>query len=93
MNPDKLHATKTVTSWPKTFTAETAPVEVLALAALIVPRLIAGDDPTMAALREQYERAIIRRVELRGLNFVVDYQVPEAVLKLNVLHRPMHPLQ
>ena len=75
MNSDMRHATKAATTWPKTFTAESAPVEVLALAALIVPRLLAGDDPTMAELREQYERAVIRRVELRGLDFVVDYQI------------------
>jgi len=76
MNPDMLHATRAVPTLSKTFTAETAPVELLAFAALIVPRLLAGDDPTMKALRGQYERAVVQGVELAGSGFFVDYDVP-----------------
>jgi hypothetical protein len=53
------------------------PREVLEFAALTVPQLLVGDHPTLAALREQYERARIRRVELTGGRFFVDYEVPD----------------
>jgi hypothetical protein len=76
MDRDVLHSRWSVKTRPKSFTAESAPPEVLGLAALIVPRLLAGDDPTMVALRKQYERALIRRVELTGTGFFVDYDVP-----------------
>ena len=61
---------------PRIFTADRAPREVLEHAALVVPQLLVGDHPTLAALREQYERARIRRVELTGGRYFVDYEVP-----------------
>ena len=77
MNANALATKSAVTSGPKIFTAEEAPREVLELAALLVPELLVGDHPTLAALREQYEQARVRRVELSGGRFFVDYQVPE----------------
>ena len=77
MNANVLPAKSVVTTWPKIFTADAAPREVLELAALVVPELLVGEHPTLAALREQYERACIRRVELTGGRFFVDYEVPD----------------
>ncbi len=66
-------------SRPKTATADCATRDVLELAARIVPRLLAGDHRTMAALRKQYERARVLRVEVTGETFVVDYEIPDGV--------------
>jgi hypothetical protein len=77
MSANMQAAKSVVTSWPNVFTAKEAPREVLEFAALVVPELLAGDHPTLAALREQYERARIRRVELSGARFFVDYEVPD----------------
>lgn len=76
MNANVLPAKRVVTAWPKIFTAQGAPRELLELAALVVPQLLVGDHPTLAALRKQYERARIRGVELTGRAFLVDYEVP-----------------
>ena len=77
MNANVLPTKRVLTTRPKIFTADGAPREVLELAALVVPELLVGDHPTLAALREQYERARIRRVELTGRRFFVDYEVPD----------------
>ena len=78
MNASVLPTKSVVTTWPKIFTAaDGAPREVLELAALIVPQLLVGDHPTLAALRKQYERARIRQVKLTGVGFLVDYEVPD----------------
>ena len=77
MNANVLPTKSVVTTWPKIFTADGAPREVLELAASVVPQLLVGDHPTLAALRKQYERARIRRVELTGVGFFVDYEVPD----------------
>ena len=77
MNPNVLAAKSIVTTCPGIFTEESAPREVLELAALVVPELLVGDHPTLAALREQYEHARIRRVGLSGRRFFVDYEVPD----------------
>ena len=66
-----------VTSWPKVFNASGGPSEVLGLAALVVPQLLVGQHPAMAALREQYERARIWRVDLTDAGFFVGYEVPD----------------
>lgn len=77
MNVIALPAKHVATSGPRVFTADRAPRQVLEFAALVVPELLVGDHPTLAALREQYERARIRRVELSGGRFFVDYEVPD----------------
>ena len=66
-----------VTAWPKGFDADGSPSEVLGLAALVVPQLLVGNHPAMAALREQYERARIWRVDLTEGGFFVGYEVPD----------------
>ena len=67
--------------WPKTYSPSEVPQEVLDLAARLMPLLLAGDHPTCAILREQYARASIRHVELTGVGFFVDYEVPADVAR------------
>jgi hypothetical protein len=62
--------------FPKRYTAEQAPAAVLALVARLVPSLLDGDHPALAALREQFRRARIKEVELTGAGFYVDFDVP-----------------
>lgn len=61
---------------PKVYSPQDAPQEVLALAAQLVPQLLVGDHPAMAALRKQYELAHVVSVELDGVGFFVNYEVP-----------------
>ena len=62
---------------PKTFTAETAPREVIALAESLVPQLLVGEHLAMIVLREQYDRVQISSVDLTGVGFFVNYEVPD----------------
>jgi hypothetical protein len=49
---------------------------VLRRAERLVPALIEGTHPAMAALREQYRRSHIKEVELTGAGFYMDFEVP-----------------
>lgn len=49
---------------------------MLALAAQLVPQLLVGDHPAIAALRAQYERARVVSVELTGHGLFINYEVP-----------------
>ena len=62
--------------FPKKYGAGEAPPEVLALVERLVPSLISGDHPALAALRGQFRRARIREVELTGVGFYVDFDIP-----------------
>ncbi len=64
-------------TWPKTYTPENAPQEVIALAEQLVPQLLVGDHPALEALRNQYDLGRIENVELTGVGFFVNYQVPD----------------
>ena len=64
---------------PTTYSPKDAPAELLDLVARLMPRLLAGSDPTCALLREQYARASIEQVELTGVGFFVGFQVPADV--------------
>ena len=59
-----------------TYAPDAAPKEVLGLAALLVPQLLAGDDPQLKVLRAQYEQAHVSSVEASGVGFFVNYDVP-----------------
>jgi hypothetical protein len=52
------------------------PRKYLALVARLLPSLIEGDHPALVALREQFRCARIREVELTGVGFYVDFDVP-----------------
>jgi hypothetical protein len=64
-----------------TYTSDEAPREVLELAGLLVPRLLAGDHPQLKTLRAQYERASIASVEYDGVGFFVNYTVRDEMPK------------
>ena len=72
-----LRTRSVVTTWPRVFNTARGPREVLGLAALVVPQLLVGQHPAMEALREQYERARIWRVDLTDAGFFVGYEVPD----------------
>ena len=56
-----------------------APSAVLALADRLVPLLIRGDHPALAALRQQLPRARVNQVEMTGVGFYIDFEVPADV--------------
>jgi hypothetical protein len=59
-----------------TYAPEEAPREVLDLAALLVPQLLAGDNPQLTLLRSQFEQGRVSSVESSGVGFFVNYDVP-----------------
>jgi hypothetical protein len=46
-----------------------------------MPLLLAGDHPTNAVLRAQYARSRIRKVELTGVGFFVEFEIPSDVAR------------
>jgi hypothetical protein len=46
------------------------------LLSVLLPQLIEGAHPAMEALRAQYRVAAITEVELTGVGFFVDFEVP-----------------
>ena len=65
-----------MTAWPKIYSGSDAPQEVLDLTAVLMPGLLAGENPSYAVLRAQYARCSITRVELTGVGFFVSFDVP-----------------
>jgi hypothetical protein len=61
----------------QTYAPDEAPRQILDLAALLVPQLLAGDDPQLKVLRAQYEQAHVSSVESSGVGFFVNYEVPD----------------
>jgi hypothetical protein len=66
-------------TWPKKHSADQQPASVVELTMRLVPLLIEGTHPALAALREQFPRARISHIELTGSGFHVDFEVPEDV--------------
>jgi len=62
--------------FPKKYLPHEAPTEVLTLVKRLVPSLLNGDHPALVALREQYRRARVSVVELTGVGFHVDFEIP-----------------
>ncbi|HLG58172.1 MAG TPA: hypothetical protein VI485_22695 [Vicinamibacterales bacterium] len=65
-----------MTTFPKKYSAGATPPIFVTLVERVVPLLIEGTHPAMAALREQYRRSRIREVELTGAGFYIDFDVP-----------------
>lgn len=63
-------------SYPRKYLAANAPPTVLHLVDRILPLLIEGEHPALAALREQYRHASIKQVEFTGVGLLVDFEVP-----------------
>ena len=68
-------------TWPKVFDPPNAPPQLLDLVGRLMPLLLAGDHPTLVTLRAQYRRARITKVELTGVGFFVDFEVPPEMAK------------
>jgi hypothetical protein len=67
--------------WPKTYVDADAPKEMLDLVGSLMPLLLAGDHPAGALLREQYARAKIKAIELTGVGFFAEFEVPPDALR------------
>jgi hypothetical protein len=65
--------------FPRKYLPADAPAGLLALVDRLMPLLIAGDHPALAALREQFTRGRIKEVRLTGVGFYVDFEVPSGV--------------
>ena len=63
-------------AYPKRYSVEQAPREVVSLINRLMPRLIAGDHPALVALREQLNHARISEVEMTGVGFYARFAVP-----------------
>jgi hypothetical protein len=63
-------------TYPKKYDAASAPSEVLAFVHRLVPHLIAGDHPALAALREQFRNATISEIEMTGHGFFATFSTP-----------------
>lgn len=68
--------------WPKTYAASEAPQEMLDLASRLMPLLLGGDRPTCALLRKQYASASISQIELTGVGFFINFEVPADVARV-----------
>ena len=61
---------------PKKYALAEAPASVRLLLSSLLPQLIEGEHPALAVLREQYRVATISDVELTGVGFFVNFEVP-----------------
>ena len=65
-----------IVTWPKKYVPTETAKDLLDLVARLMPLLLAGDHATCFALRVQYARAQVREVELTGVGFFVDFDIP-----------------
>ncbi|HUQ89700.1 MAG TPA: hypothetical protein VM096_19205 [Vicinamibacterales bacterium] len=63
-------------TFPKKYGPAEVPSSVQSLLSGLLPQLIEGVHPALAALREQYRVATLREVELTGVGFFVHFEVP-----------------
>jgi hypothetical protein len=68
-----------MTTFPKKYAADAAPASVLGLVARLVPPMLEGEHPALAALRAQFSKATITSVEMTGVGFFVDFAVPSDI--------------
>jgi hypothetical protein len=69
--------------WPQTFTASTAPPEMVALIAQLMNLILAGEDSPAAVLREQYAHARLAELTLTGAGFFADFDVPSETRRVD----------
>ena len=67
-----------MTRWPKTLTPEDAPHALVQLVEDLMPRLLAGEHPSLSVLRSQLESSRLESVELTGAGFYVHFAVDAA---------------
>ena len=65
--------------YPKTYESTADLPSVAAVVRDVLPRLIAGENPTLAGLRAQMERLTVGPVEMTGVGFHADLVVPPDV--------------
>jgi hypothetical protein len=63
-------------TFPIKYGPDKIPPSVKTLLTHAMPRLIEGPHPVLATLREQYRLATVKQVELTGVGFYVDFDVP-----------------
>lgn len=62
--------------FPKKFNDGNAPEGTIEAIRMLMPALLAGDQPFLATLRTQYEKAALASIELTGAGFYADFVVP-----------------
>jgi hypothetical protein len=65
--------------YPKTYESSSELPSVAAVVRDVLPRLIAGEDPTSAGLRAQMQHMTVGPVEMTGVGFHADLVVPPDV--------------
>jgi len=63
-------------NFPKSYGSAEIPASVRLLLSTLLPQLIEGAHPALAALREQYRVARTSEVKLTGVGFFVLFEVP-----------------
>jgi hypothetical protein len=61
---------------PKKFDWPDAPAEIVKLVDRLMPLLLAGEHPTLEILRGQLRMSSVRSVELSGVGFFAEFDVP-----------------
>lgn len=62
--------------YPRKYPPDQAPESVRVLLKTVLPRLLEGDDPTLAVLRQQLRELTITEVELSGVGFFTHLAIP-----------------
>jgi hypothetical protein len=68
-----------MTEYPRTVSVSALSPELATLIDELTTRLLSGDSPTHAVLREQFAKASIRDVELTGVGLYANFDVPGEV--------------
>lgn len=63
-------------AYPKTYSPEEAPRSVRVLLDEVLPRMLQGEHPALAVLREQLREVTVTEVELSGVGFFARLVVP-----------------
>ena len=67
-------------TFPKRFNWLDSPAEILKLVDQLMPLLLVGEHPTLAILRDQLRVSRVRSVELSGVGFFAEFEVPVDVV-------------
>jgi hypothetical protein len=76
VSTDALAGLPEAMTFPKRFDWLDAPPEILKLVDQLMPLLLAGEHPTLEILRDQLRVSRVRSVELSGVGFFAEFEVP-----------------
>jgi hypothetical protein len=62
--------------WPKIYTPDMAPRELVEFVGLVMPKLLVGEHSSLVPLRDQFRESRIESVTLTGAGFYVNFLVP-----------------